>query len=94
MTENPNPLVLPEHVRKAFQTRLLLQRPGFYQLTPKQTKAITDDLDRAIDGLPPGAAMALFSLAELADQGNEFAKVVFEGECLALGLARPFDRVF
>lgn len=84
-----NPLVLPEHVRKAFASRLLLQAPR--GLTDEQIRHVAADLDSTLDGLPPGAAMALFALSELADQGNQFAKVVFEGECRAFGLFRSFS---
>lgn len=79
---------LPEHVRRAFSSRLMLQAPT--NLTPRQIAAIRQDLDSRIDGLEQGAFMALDALRLLAEQGNEFAKFIFDRESARLGLTRPF----
>lgn len=68
----------------------MLQAPT--GLTEKQIKAIAKDLDSRIEGLPPGAFMALDSLRLLADQGNSFAGWLFDHESEKLGLTRPFQR--
>jgi hypothetical protein len=76
--------VLPEHVRQAFSSRLMVQAPA--NLTPKQIGRIRDDLDRRVRGMEPGMFMALDGLRLLADQGNEVAKTLFDSECRRLGL--------
>ena len=70
-------------------TRLMLQAPK--HLTPRQIKAVADDLDRRIRGLPPGAFMALDALRLLADGGNAVAEFLFDHESKELGLTRPFS---
>lgn len=79
---------LPEHARKAFSSRLMLQAPA--GLTPAQVESIRRDLDTRVDGLEQGAFMALDALRLLADQGNEVAKDLFDAASADLGLTRPF----
>lgn len=86
----PRPaLHLPEHVRQAFSSRMMLQAPA--NLTERQIAAIRQDLDSRVAGLPPGAFMALDALRLLADAGNEVAKTLFDAESERLGLTRPFS---
>lgn len=80
-------LQLTETQRRQLSTRLMLQAPR--DLTPRQVKAVADDLDRRISGLPPGAFMALDALRLLADAGNAVAADLFDHQSRALGLTRP-----
>lgn len=85
----PRGFVLPEVARQAFSSRLMLQAPA--NLTHRQIAAIARDLDSRIDGLPPGAFMALDALRLLADDGNLVARDLFDSESQRLGLTRPFS---
>lgn len=87
---HPQGFRLPEHVRRAFSSRLMLQAPT--GLTPRQIENIRHDLDARVAGLDQGAFMALDALRLLADQGNEVAKILFDEESAKLGLTRPFTR--
>lgn len=82
-------LKLSEKHRRLLSTRLMLQAPT--GLTPRQVKAVADDLDKRIKGLPPGAFMALDALRLLAEQGNLVADTLFDQESARLGLTRPFS---
>lgn len=82
------PLELPEHARRAFSTRLMVQAPE--GLTTKQLANVRRDLDRTVEGMPGDVFMALDALRYLADAGNEVAKALFDSECAKLGLTRPF----
>lgn len=82
-------LVLTDRQARQLSNRLMLQRPDYAGLTPKQIKHVAADLDRRIRGLPAGAFMALDALRLLADGGNEVAEVVFEMETERLGLTTP-----
>ena len=84
-------LTLTEQQRKQLSTRLMLQAPK--DLSPRQIKAIADDLDRRVVGLPPGAFMALDALRLLADDGNRVADTMLDHEIERLGLTRPFQSV-
>ena len=74
--------------RRMLATRIMLQAPK--GLTPKQIANVARDLDSRIQGLPPGAFMALDALRLLAEQGNGFAEDLLEIESRDLGLTRPF----
>lgn len=85
----PRGFLLPEVARLAFSSRLMLQAPR--GLTAQQINNVRRDLDSRIDGLPPGAFMALDALRLLADAGNEIAAEIFDLESAKLGLTRPFS---
>jgi hypothetical protein len=74
--------------RRQLATRLMLQAPR--DLSPRQIKAVADDLDRRVRGLPPGAFMALDALRLLADAGNVVAEDLFIHESQRLGLTSTF----
>ncbi|HEY6014249.1 MAG TPA: hypothetical protein VIU37_09580 [Candidatus Limnocylindrales bacterium] len=80
---------LPEHVRRAFSSRLMLQAPA--GLAPEQIAKLARELDSVVDGLDQGAFMALDAMRLLADQGNEVAKDLFDAMSADLGLTRPFS---
>lgn len=80
---------LPEHVRRAFSSRLMLQAPA--GLSPEQIAKVARDLDGRVDGLEQGAFMALDALRLLADQGNQIAADLFDAASIDLGLTRPFS---
>jgi hypothetical protein len=82
-------LTLTDQQRRLLSTRLMLQLPT--DLTGRQVKAIADDLDKRIKGLPPGAFMALDALRLLADGGNKVADYLFDLQSEKLGLTRPFS---
>jgi len=81
-------LTLTDVQRRMLSTRLMIQAPR--DLSARQIKAIADDLDRRVTGLPPGAFMALDALRLLADGGNKVADYLFDQESERLGLTRPF----
>lgn len=81
------PLELPEHVRRAFSDRLMLQVP--IAPSERERARVRRDMDAAVMGLPGDVFMALDALRLLADQGNEVAKILFDSECEKLGLTRP-----
>lgn len=86
------PLDLTAHQRQHLATRLMAQAPrGLSIRAIAQTRRL---YDRAIAGLPGDVVMALDSLALLAEQGNEVAKVMLEDECKRLGIDIGIHRSF
>lgn len=85
----PQGFVLPEHARKAFSSRMMLQAPS--GLTPDQIARVRRDLDSVVKGIPQDVFMVLDSLRLLADQGNLLARDLFDHESARLGLTRPFS---
>lgn len=83
------PLHLPEHVRREFSTRLMLQLPPA-ALTERQKAEIRADMNRVVMGLPGDVFMALDALRLLAEQGNDVAADLFATECDKLGLTKKF----
>jgi hypothetical protein len=83
------PLDLPEHVRREFSTRLMLQLPPS-SLTERQKAEVRADMNRVIMGMPGDVFMALDALRLLAEQGNVVAADLFAHECDRLGLTKKF----
>lgn len=82
------PFDLPEHARKAFSSRLMLQLPG--DVPPRELARVRREMDKVVMGMPGDVFMSLDALRLLADQGNKIAQHMFELECRRLGLTERF----
>lgn len=82
------PLEFSPHERWLLSTRIMVQAPQ--GMTTEQIRSTQAFVGRAVKGLPPDVFMMLDALRLLADQGNDIAKALFDRECAALGLTRPF----
>lgn len=86
------PLTLTERQRRRLATRFLAQTPATLGLTDHQRANVLADYGRMVRNLPGDVAFTLFTLADLAEQGNGVAEHLLRAEMERLNLVIDLQR--
>lgn len=76
------PLTLSERQQRLMESR------GIQRMQPRPAHIAPLNL-RAVEGIPGDVLFALEALRQQAEQGNQFAKFMYEQERESLGIDRP-----